>query len=343
MGYSAITNAEIDAESPSKDTLMAKYRDNLLQVETWIKDRIDDIIVSNWKAQTPGGAQPINDVWYNEDTGRWVFVADAGIIRWSDNDGIDWNAEVAGPAFGANNIYGVSYDGSARWVACGADAGAVQGAAWSDDGKDWTITDSKFAGATARAIVHDLSGLWVVVGDTGKISSSPDGINWTARASGTANTLYDVCFAEGLFVVTGAGGVILTSPDGINWTARASGFGASAIIGVGHGDGTFVAVGAVAKFASSPDGITWSIGDTGIGAGETLRSVNFDDGRWVAVASNGIVITSADAATWTQRSTVHGTSTINGVARNGGPCWMIVGVGPKLSTSLLDPNRNVIP
>jgi len=59
-----------------------------------------------------------------------------------------------------------------------------------------------------------------VVGDAGIIVTSPDGISWTSRSSGTTNSLTSVSFGGGEYVAVGASGMILTSNDGITWTSR---------------------------------------------------------------------------------------------------------------------------
>jgi hypothetical protein len=47
--------------------------------------------------------------------------------------------------------------------------------------------------------------------------------DWTERASGTSNWLNGVTYGNGLFVAVGEDGTILTSPDGVTWTQRTSG------------------------------------------------------------------------------------------------------------------------
>jgi hypothetical protein len=56
------------------------------------------------------------------------------------------------------------------------------------------------------------NGLFVAVGEWGTILTSPDGVTWTARTSGTSNLLYDVTYGNGTFVAVGEWGTILTSP-----------------------------------------------------------------------------------------------------------------------------------
>jgi hypothetical protein len=71
---------------------------------------------------------------------------------------------------------------------------------------------------------------FVAVGGSGTILTSPDGVNWTARTSGTSNWLLGVVYGNGLFVAVGRVlCTILTSPDGVNWTARTSGTSKSSL------------------------------------------------------------------------------------------------------------------
>ena len=72
-------------------------------------------------------------------------------------------------------------------------------------------------------------------------SESGVGTTWTLCTS-QGNSLFGVTYGNGLFVAVGSDGTILTSPDGVNWTAQASGTG-SDLNGVTYGNGLFVAVG----------------------------------------------------------------------------------------------------
>jgi hypothetical protein len=62
--------------------------------------------------------------------------------------------------------------------------------------------------------------LFVAVGNTGTVITSPDGTTWTTRTSGTTNALYGVAYSstDDLFVASGASGTFLKSADGILWT-----------------------------------------------------------------------------------------------------------------------------
>src|SRR5690606_30949482 len=90
----------------------------------------------------------------------------------------------------------------------------------SQYGSDWTFVANPNTSALT-AIVNSGS-QYVTVGGNGEIFTSPDGISWTSRTSGTVEFLYDVVYS-GQFIAVGSGGTILTSPDGITWTSRTSG------------------------------------------------------------------------------------------------------------------------
>jgi hypothetical protein len=104
-----------------------------------------------------------------------------------------------------------------------------------------------------------------------------------------------------LFVAVGPSGVVLTSPDGIGWTPRSSGVG-TALYAVAAGPSRFVAVGGAGTVVSSRDGITWgraaSPASTDlfhvIFTGDRFVAVG---GDWT---SGAVTITSADGESWAQ-------------------------------------------
>lgn len=112
-----------------------------------------------------------------------------------------------------------------------------------------------------------------------------------------ANLLIDVGYADHLWVAVGSNGTITTSPDGINWTPRASGV-AGTVSGISHSKGQWVAVaidqpefGSV--FLTSPDGIAWTKRIPGEKFG--LFAIGYGNGRWVAVGDGGVIISSGPA------------------------------------------------
>jgi hypothetical protein len=139
--------------------------------------------------------------------------------------------------------------------------------------------------------------LYVAVGNSGAIVTSPDAVTWTSRASGTTNQLVDVIWTGSQFVAVGALGTILTSPDGITWTSRTSNT-ANSLSQVASNGTTLVAAGASGTLLTSPDGITWSVVTTG-----TTQSllVAFGNGIFLVVetGSSGFGRVSSNGTTWT--------------------------------------------
>jgi hypothetical protein len=88
------------------------------------------------------------------------------------------------------------------------------------------------------------------VGLGGTILTSPDGVTWTRRTSGTNSELRGVAYGDGLFVAVGDG-TILTSPDGVSWTRQTPPTG-NWLYGVTYGNGRFVAVGMYGIILTSP-------------------------------------------------------------------------------------------
>ena len=142
-------------------------------------------------------------------------------------------------------------------------------------------------------------GTFVAVGSSGEILTSPDGVTWTKRISGTEKTLECLVYDNAIFVAAGHDGEILTSPDGITWTKRSSGTEKS-IYGLAYGNQTFVAVGQSGQILISSDGVTWT--GSSSGTDTNLNGITHGDGTFVAVGMAGDILTSPDSVTWATRS-----------------------------------------
>jgi len=119
-----------------------------------------------------------------------------------------------------------------------------------------------------------------------------NGTTWTTRASGFGTTrIYGVTYGDGLYVAVGDDGKLTTSTDGTTWTTRTSGFGTTTIRGVTYGDGLYVAVGDSGKLTTSTDGTTWTTRTSGFGTTD-IRGVTYGDGLYVAGGESGKLTTS---------------------------------------------------
>lgn len=192
----------------------------------------------------------------------------------------------------------------------------------SNNGELWKLQPNSVHTAPSSGGIAGCygAGLWVVVGASGQIATSPDGIVWTQQVSGVGTDLRGVCYGGGLFVAVGLSGVILTSPDAFNWTSRTSGFGGTAIVAVTYGNGIYVVGGDLGTLAISKDGVAWDLQTSGFGA-NAIKWIAYDStlNLFVAVGGAGTLTTSSNGTGWTARtSNFPGTSTINNAtARNG--------------------------
>lgn len=126
--------------------------------------------------------------------------------------------------------------------------------------------------------------------------TSPDGITWTQRTSGTTTAnLYDIIWTGSQFVITGSHGYIRTSTNGLTWTARSSGTTIYGFKGVAYSGNMHVAV-SNARASTSPDGVTWtfrtvaSLEEDVVWTGSQFASINLYRG----------IATSPDGINWTQ-------------------------------------------
>jgi len=146
-----------------------------------------------------------------------------------------------------------------------------------------------------------VGGQFIVVGELGTILTSPDGLAWTHRASGTSARLRGVTTSADLAVAVGDGGVVCTSPDGVTWEACSSGT-TDYLTAVVSGAHNFVAVGGgeSAVILVSQDGVYWSRPVLPAGSGR-LRAVALEDGygRFIAVGDNGTILTGSGGYMWT--------------------------------------------
>lgn len=141
----------------------------------------------------------------------------------------------------------------------------------------------------------------MVVGSSGTILTSPDGVAWTTRTSGVTNNLYGVVFSGSQFVAVGVDGLVLEAP-----MAR-PGHGGSrrrpaatcpfVLLGITYANGLFVVAGSEGAILTSPDGITWNqrVSNTLL----WLYGASYGNGRYVVVGDAGKVLESTNGITWT--------------------------------------------
>ena len=195
-----------------------------------------------------------------------------------------------------NNLNAVAYINNV-WVAFAAPKKYFM----SYDGVIWTNTDYPSA-QQINAVYAAPFGL-VAVGDAGTIITSTDnGVTWTAQTSGTIQNLYAVRYdaATDIFIAVGANGKILISPDAVSWVSQASGviehLYAIAYNQFGAG---YVVVGALGTVLISAAGTSWTTESSGVTT--DLRGLSHDGVRYIATGANGVIRASTNGITWFPR------------------------------------------
>lgn len=216
------------------------------------------------------------------------------------NNGINWKTEKLPDAM--KPIDPIIWDGK-KYVASYVNSDARSFLATSADGLKWDTRIDLGLYNYVNEIVWN-GKLYVAVGTEGLVYTSPDGIKWTKRKSGTELDLYGITWNGTRFYAAGsryAQQVIITSKDGITWTKGnpdikdASGF-ANQILWNGK---QFLIL-RDGYSSVSKDGSKWTFKYSGLTA---LNKAIWNGSAYVAVAgSNGCpgrIVTSTDGLNWT--------------------------------------------
>ncbi|MDP4181913.1 MAG: stalk domain-containing protein [Bacillota bacterium] len=160
-----------------------------------------------------------------------------------------------------------------------------------------------------KGVAYDGKGLFVAVGEDGRIKTSKDAVKWTGRESGTIECLNSVTYGDGKFVAVGEG-VIVVSQDGVNWASQAS----VTLNSVTWSGSKFYAVGKFGAVVTSLDGYTWE--NEQIQDNETLNDIFASDGELMIVGEKGGFYSSEAGGNWI-KSNISLNTTLNAVCWNG--------------------------
>jgi len=187
---------------------------------------------------------------------------------------------------------------------------------------DWIAVNSPFSSPALNSISAIVYGndRFVAVGGI-KMSTSTDGINWTAETEGPFGTrgISAIAYGNGKFVISEGNTIpkMAYSSDGITWTVINNPFNTSGYIApITYGNDKFVA--AIGnKMAYSSDGVTWTyvtdadklfsfIVNGSITTRGSISGIAFGNGKFVAGGDDGYlpnrtlkIATSSDGVTWT--------------------------------------------
>jgi hypothetical protein len=264
--------------------------------------------VLTWTARTtgltPGFA--LRGLAYGE--GLYIAVGDNAsgthyII--TSPDGVTWTTRTS--AITCDTLRGVAY-GAGVFVIVGSSGGATDGKIQSSpDGITWT---EQSAVATIGPLMDVTfgAGMFVAVAEnTGKITYSADGTNWTNVTVGGSPTA--ITYANGMFMAVGGAGSTVTSANGIVWATRTGVLSFGALDSIAGGNSVWVAGSNNGSadngiWRSTNDGDTW----TKVYVGGFYPSVAYGDGIFLCGANAGDGRYSTDdGVTWTT-TTIHPTS-----------------------------------
>lgn len=249
------------------------------------------------------------------DDGNVWSVVNEDVSSYSSLKDIAWNG-VSGPgclyvAVGYSNVY-TSTDGTTWIKQAGAPLGINDTVVWGGGAANCFVTVglgnhiySSFDGVTwtKRFVTTDVGSaqndLYVLVwtgsffaasGDKGAILTSPDGVDWTVRASG--NSFNGVRYVNGEFVAVGDAGRIAYSADGLSWGYRYAGHDALGGNDIAYDGSTYLIAGQAYMLRSDDNMQTWRAYDWG------NNSVIWDNSRFLW--ANGADVISWDGVTYTE-------------------------------------------
>lgn len=271
------------------------------------------------------------DALYGMAWGNGYFIAGgAAGAMFASTDGTTWNTRTSG--FGATQIVAVAYglvSATPTFVAVGASGTAT----YSTDGTftTWASATSGFGATTIRAITF-AEGLFVAVGDAGKIAYDADGQGaWTLATSNTAQSMISIGHNGTDFIAAGGSSVMVTSADGITWARTGTKMDGNIGYAMAYGNSLHVLAGQTGFLSTSPDGSTWTERSSGFSTSAIYAAIYA--GKWVICGDVDKIATSTDGLSWTAYSGTLGASDIARALTYGNGVYVVAGNSGKLSTS----------
>ena len=182
------------------------------------------------------------------------------------------------------------------------------------------------------------NGVFVAVGDSGRIMTSTDGISWINRSSPTIESIRGVAFdkVNGYFWATGRNDsrVYRSINNGVSWanittnqTSNTNGIAVNGDVIVVSSDHSSGSAGRI--YTSTNGGASWS---TSYSLSFKLWDVIYENNIFVVVGDNGRIISSGNGTSWSENN-ISTSSNIYTIAY-GSNHWVIVGQGPGISVSI---------
>lgn len=248
-----------------------------------------------------------NDVQFlgmSERSGGYVLVGqvsgEGGYIWLLDYEQIE-GSDFVEIGIGGGALNSVDSDPSEFLIAVG-DAG--NGRKSTDPSSTtWNVLNIGFGSLSAKVIKRGRWGLWLIAGESGKMTSSTDGTTFADLPNPFgASTIYSICENSDTFdrfVAVGADGKIMYSDNGLDWTMVSSGV-TDTLFTVIHANEEYFAAGANGTMVRSLDGITWTAYQNSVFDNNTIYTLSENYGMLIASGQRGIVSNSKDGSAWDQ-------------------------------------------
>ncbi len=255
----------------------------------------------NWTTagNIAGTANALAGVTYGD--GRYVAVGTNVIL--SSTDGTTW---INNSPSGTFTLNGVAF-GDGTFLAVGNSGVAYR----STNGVNWALVTATGTTSSLTSVAFGTA-MFTAVGASGAVTTSSNlGITWTATSAGSA-ALNAVRFLNRRFVIVGASSTVLTSqvmlaPAALTLTPQTLPNSGANLTGVAFGDGYYVAISSNFQDTmwQSRDAVTWVpvTYSSRVAYFTGTPSLTFGNGRFIAVGSSRLILSSAPAADTPQIST----------------------------------------
>lgn len=176
-----------------------------------------------WTSRAIGmGTTAMTDVAYGAADSIWVCVGDTGRLITASDPTSTWTSRASGQ--GTNQIGCVAYSTDDGDTFAAGSSVATQMFS-SANGTAWTSRTFP-ASRNPTALFHDGT-QFIAACENGLIATNTgDGVTWTSRSGFQCGGGICFNATDGLYVVVGQAGRVGTSTDGQTWTSRGAPFGA---------------------------------------------------------------------------------------------------------------------